>query len=174
MTKNSGRGDSPPGKPSASAGKPRPKKRKTRRGTPKGKGTVKPKHGGRIGNPPFKPTEEQRIRVESYVAAGAQQWWIAKKLGIDRDTLRKHFSTELESGKESVDWEVGGSIAQKALAGNEDMMKFYAARRAGWKTTTAVEATGRDGGPIEYRNLSDEELDARIAALTANAAADKD
>lgn len=30
------------------------------------------------------------------------------------------------------------------------------------------ELTGRDGGPIEYRNLSDEEIEARIAALQSH------
>lgn len=36
----------------------------------------------------------------------------------------------------------------------------------GWgKTPQAVELTGANGGPIEYANLTDEELDARIAAF---------
>jgi hypothetical protein len=62
-------------------------------------------------------------------------------------------------------------MIQKALAGDQDCQKFVLARRAGWKTTTAIEATGRDGAPIEYRNLSDEELEARIEALLGGHAA---
>lgn len=40
-------------------------------------------------------------------------------------------------------------------------------KRFGEKTTTEV--TGKDGGPIQYENLSDEELDRRIAQLTSQA-----
>lgn len=38
------------------------------------------------------------------------------------------------------------------------------------KPTQAVEHTGRNGGPIEYANLSDEEIAARIAAHEAQRA----
>lgn len=137
----------------------KPAKKVERRGAKKGD----------FGNKPYVATDEQKITVEAMVAAGAEQWFIAEHLAIDVHTLRKHFRPQLDEGKNRVDWKVGGNIAQRAMAGDPDMMKFYAARRAGWKTTT--ELTGANGGPIEYRSLSDEELDARIAALTGNAAA---
>lgn len=172
-------------KPSKAKPKPKaPKKRPDRRGTPKGKATrtggpgikksgTKPK--GRIGNPPFVATDEQRIQVEAYVAAGAQQWLIAEYLQVSIDTLQRHFAVELEHGKQRIDAKVGSSIVQKALAGDADFMKFYAARRAGWKTTTAVESSGPDGGPIVYVNepprrdlshLSEDEL-LELERLTA-------
>lgn len=126
--------------------KPQPK-HPDRRGTPKGKGTVKA-NGGSIGNPSYDPTPENCIRVEAMVAAGAEQWFIAEELGISLMTLKRHHRPQLDHGKQRVDWKVGGSIAQKALDGDPDFMKFYAARRAGWKTTTAVEASGPGGGAI--------------------------
>lgn len=128
------------------------KKRADKRGAPKGKGTISGKkvNGGRIGNPPFKPTDEQRIQVEAYVAAGAQQWLIAEYLGISTDTLQRHFAVELEHGTARVNAKVGSSIVKKALDGDADFMRFYAARRAGWKTTTAVEQSGPGGSPIQH------------------------
>jgi hypothetical protein len=158
-----------------------PKKRPDRRGCPKGGGVRKGGAGartsgskpkGRIGNPPHVRTAQNAIRIEAMVAAGAEQWFIAEELGLSEDTLQRHYRPELDHGKKRVDWKVGGSIAQKALAGDPDFQKFYAARRAGWKTTTAVEASGPDGGPIEYRNLSEEELDARIKELLSGRGAD--
>lgn len=149
-----------PKAPSKTASAPRrPKKRKDRRGTPKGKGTRIGGTGaktsgksakGKIGNPPFVPTDQQRIQVETYVAAGTQQWLIAEYLQISEDTLTRHFRIELDHGKARIDAKLGSSVAKKALEGDVDMTKFYLARRGGWKTTTAVESSGPDGGPIVY------------------------
>jgi DNA invertase Pin-like site-specific DNA recombinase len=47
------------------------------------------------GRPPFVPTEQQRHTVEVLVAHGVAERVIAKVLGIDRNTLRKHFRDEL-------------------------------------------------------------------------------
>jgi hypothetical protein len=133
------------------ARKPTPAKKRTdKRGTPKGKGTLKGGRGGRIGNPPFEATDEQRSEVISLVAAGAQHWIVARAIGISEDTLKRHFTVELDHGKQLVDAKVGGAIARKALDGDSDMQKFYAARRAGWKSTTAVEQSGPDGRPIQH------------------------
>src|SRR5438270_7720347 len=113
MDKNSGRGRSSPppsalrdpqSKAPAGSRKPKakvasPKKRKDKRGTPKGKGTVKRPNGSRIGNPPFVATDEQRIRVEAMISAGAQHWFVAEDLGIDKRTLERHFAPELSEGK---------------------------------------------------------------------------
>ena len=47
------------------------------------------------------------------------------------------------------------------------LMSKIAPKRFGDRV--AMEHTGRDGGPIEYANLSEEEIDARIATLIAGA-----
>lgn len=155
-----------------------PAKRTDRRGTPKGKGIAKggpgatssgKKRKGRIGNPPHKPTDENRIRVDAMVTAGAQQWLIAEELGLSEDTLQRHYRSQLEHGSHRALSKIGSSMIKRALDGDHDAAKFVLARRAGWKTGT--ELSGPDGGPIEYRNLSDDELDARITAITGNAAA---
>jgi hypothetical protein len=123
------------------------------RGTPKRKGTVKPKHGGRIGNPPFKPTDEQRLIVNSMVAGGARQAIVAAYLGISEDTLTRHFRNELDMGHEMVVAMVGSSFTQKALAGLIDYQKFFLARRGGaaWKAASTVEMSGPGGTPIQHQ-----------------------
>jgi hypothetical protein len=74
-------------------------RRPDKRGTPKGKGTAAggpgattsgKKRKGRIGNPRYVVTAEDRIRVEAMVTAGAQQWYIAEQLGVSEDTLQRH------------------------------------------------------------------------------------
>lgn len=130
-------------------------KKTDKRGCPKGKGVTKggpgkagsgTKRKGKIGNPPYEPTLENRIRVEAMVAVGAQQWFIAEELGVSEDTLQLHHRRELDHGKDRVDARIGGSIVQRAVDGDTDLMKFYAARRMGWKTTTEV--SGPAGGPL--------------------------
>jgi hypothetical protein len=151
------------------------KKRVDKRGTPKGKGTRtggpgaegrggKPK--GRIGNPPFIATHEQRIQVEAYIAAGAQQWLIAEYLGISDDTLTRHFRVELEFGKQRAISKIGASMVKKALEGDHDAAKYVLARIGGWKQTTAVEQSGPNGAPIEVRDMSRLTVE-QLAALAA-------
>lgn len=154
-----GRSFSPPPLSKAPAGKPkaspRKKKKTDKRGAKKGS----------FGNTPFVPTAEQRIQVEAYVAAGAEQELIAEYTGLSEDTLQRHFRSELDHGKARALTKIGGSMIKRALDGDADLGKFVMARIGGWKAATAVENTGPNGGPMEYRNLSEEEIDARIGAL---------
>ena len=55
-----------------------------------------PKYRG--GRKPFQPTEEQRKMVRVMVAGGIGQREIAPVLGIDRNTLMRHFRDELDHG----------------------------------------------------------------------------
>ncbi len=50
------------------------------------------------GRPPFKPTAALRLTVERMRACGDTHDTIARALGIDDDTLRKHFPGELLNG----------------------------------------------------------------------------
>jgi hypothetical protein len=103
------------------------------------------------------------------IAAGAQHWFVAEDLGIDKRTLERHFAPELSEGKHRAISKIGASMVGKALAGDQDAGKFVLARIGGWKDRTAVEQSGPDGGPIVYSNepprrdlssLSEEELEA--------------
>lgn len=146
--------------------KPKPK-RKDKRGAPKVTDRKRPLKGHR-GNPPYEVRPEDRIRVEAWVAVGAKQELIAEMLSISVDTLQRHFRAELDHGKDRALSKIGGSMVADALNGDKDSQKFVLARIGGWKA--GLEHSGPNGGPIEYRDLSDEELDARIAALTSDGA----
>lgn len=91
-----------------------------------------------------------------------------------------------KGAKDTATREQGGSLAELArqhttdalktlvkiaTAGESEAARVTAANalldRGYGKPTQAVEHSGRDGGPIEYKNLSDEEIAARIAAHEA-------
>ena len=46
----------------------------------------------------FCPSDEQRRTVEAMVSYGIPQLDIARVVGIDDDTLRKHFREEIDTG----------------------------------------------------------------------------
>jgi predicted ArsR family transcriptional regulator len=127
------------------------------RGTPAGAGTVLPEHGGRIGNPPFVPTERQRGAVEAYVKQGLTAEDVGKMLGISERTVRRHFAAELEISRIKVKAAIGASLIKKALAGNLTAQIFYLRTQAKWNTR--VEHTGPDGGPIRTFDLSQFDYD---------------
>lgn len=160
---------------SAPKAKPRAKKPGDRRGTPKGKATGVGKGrggGGKIGNPPFEPTEDHRRIVLTGAAFGTPYPIIADEIGICEDTLRKYFRRELDEGLPRANARLGGVLYKKAEAGDQKAIDSWFDRRGGseWKKKSALEHSGPDGSPIEYSDLSEEELDARIAARLADRA----
>lgn len=58
------------------------------------------------------------------------------------------------------------ALAKALLRGNAYVFKELADRAYG-KVKDVHEVTGKDGGPIDIRNMTDAELDARIAELVA-------
>ena len=69
------------------------------------------------GRPAFQPTLTQRQRVERLKFVGESDNTIARALGIDPDTLRKHFEDELADGysnmAESISSSIGNLIGGK-------------------------------------------------------------
>lgn len=106
----------------------------------------------------FKPTQKQRGLVETASSFGVTQADISEQLGIDLKTLRKYFRAELNSGKFKLDMKAGKAIS--GLMNDKDprvkleAAKWYSARRMGWKETSVTENVGKDGGPIETRDVS--------------------
>jgi AraC-like DNA-binding protein len=105
----------------------------------------------------YEPTADQRALVESASAFGLTQADIAEQLKIDEKTLRKHFRDELSSGKFKVDMTAGKTVAELMKSRDErvrlDAAKYYTARRMGWKETNVNEQVGKDGGPIETKDV---------------------
>lgn len=116
---------------------------------------------GRRGNLPFEPTEEQRAKVRTLAKTFPVhgEHYIARLMGFSRDTLRRHFSDDMEMGRAEMLASVGSQMVNRALdsenktvKGDLDAQKYILARLGGW--TTKVELAGRDGRPIETVDLS--------------------
>jgi AraC-like DNA-binding protein len=127
----------------------------------------------------YVPTDAQRSLVENAAAFGLTQADIAEQLKIDEKTLRKHFRDELSSGKFKVDMLAGKTVTELMKSKDErvrlDAAKYYTARRMGWKETNVNEQVGKDGGPIETKDVSAIDIiRARIADASARLGAGGD
>ena len=119
------------------------------------------------GPPPWAPTDEERRLIEHYVSMGYTQEQIAALIGKTVDTLAKHCREELDLGALKVNAKIGGKLFQKAMGGDTAALIWWSKTRMGWSERQQHEHFGKDGGPIQYENLSDEEIDARIASTLA-------
>jgi len=75
------------------------------------------------GRPPYKPTIEGRRKVEQMKFCGESDNVIARALGIDPETLRKHFADELADGHAQRKAELVGLLFDAARKGNVSAMK---------------------------------------------------
>ena len=115
-------------------------------------------HGGArpgAGQPPFKPTDAERKQVEAMSGYGLpiEQIAILIRNGIDADTLRKHFASELVAGKAKANSGVGRTLFQKAMGGDTAAMIWWSKTQMRWKEVQQHEITGADGGPVEYKKI---------------------
>lgn len=111
------------------------------------------------------PTEAELKKIELYAGLGATQEQIAKKLGRSVDSLDRHAREALDSGKMDANLKVAGVLFREAMKGNITAAIFWAKTQMGWNETQKHEHSGRDGKPIEYRDLSEDEIDARLRNL---------
>lgn len=164
-----------PEKPARGNPKTRPD---DRRGSRKGEAANPQPHGGRIGQAPFMPTDEQRAKVRNYAKTFPLhgEHYIARLMGFSRDTLRRHFAEDMELGRAEMLSSIGAQMINRALnadaetaKGDLDAQKFILARLGGW--TTKVEVGDRAarpfGGSVDLSRLSDEQLAeyGRLAAI---------
>tara|TARA_R110000803_G_scaffold201029_1_gene265683 strand:+ start:1401 stop:1763 length:363 start_codon:yes stop_codon:yes gene_type:complete len=99
------------------------------------------------------PTEAQRQTVQLHTTIGTDQETIARVIGIDPKTLRKHYRDELDISKAKANATVGGALFNKAKGGDTSAMIFWMKTQAGWRETDRMEHTGPDGGaiPVEIK-----------------------
>ena len=107
------------------------------------------------GRPAFEPTDAERKQVEAMSGYGLpiEQIAILVRGGIDTDTLRKHFATELVAGKAKANSGVGRTLFQKAMGGDTAAMIWWSKTQMRWKEVQQHEITGADGAPIEYKKI---------------------
>ena len=95
---------------------------------------------------PHVPDNNTRSRVESMCAIGIPQEDIAKVIGIDPKTLRKHYRSELDTAMIKADSAIGGALYKKAINGDTSALIFWAKTRMGWKETVKNETDLTSGG----------------------------
>jgi DNA-binding XRE family transcriptional regulator len=111
----------------------------------------------RIGKPPYEPGPEQRNLVAIASASGMKQEDIAKALGIDKKTLRKHFREELDEGHAKVLASIKMTAYQMALSGNQPAMTMFILKtQCGWREVERqqvqiVDGEGKDVQPAAPR-----------------------
>lgn len=105
----------------------------------------------RRGRPPFVSTEQQRKLVMALCAVGHTQETMAVRIGVNVDTLRKYFRTELEEGTNYANAALGEVLYRKALGGDVRAIADWYDRRGGsaWRKITGSEHAGPDGAPLQ-------------------------
>ena len=107
-----------------------------------------------MGRPQHAPTARIRGLVEGYAACGTPEADIARLVGIDPKTLRKHYRAELDDAHLKANAKVASSLYNTAIdrsAGIKHVTAaiFWMKTRAKWRETDRVEHTGVDGAPIQ-------------------------
>ena len=115
-------------------------------------------HGGAregSGRKAFEPTDPERKQVEALSGYGLpiEQIAVLIREGIDTDTLRKHFATELVSGKAKANGQVGKTLFQKVMAGDTTAAIWWSKTQMRWAETQKHELTGADGAPLEFTKI---------------------
>jgi hypothetical protein len=107
------------------------------------------------GRPAFVPTDAERKQVEALSGYGLplEQIAVLVREGIDADTLRKHFATELVSGKAKANGQVGKTLFQKVMAGDTTAAIWWTKTQMRWAETQKHELTGADGAPLEFTKI---------------------
>ncbi len=107
------------------------------------------------GRPEFEPTDSERKQVEALSGYGLpiDQIAVLVRDGISVDTLRKHFATELVSGKAKANGQVGKTLFQKVMAGDTTAAIWWSKTQMRWAETQKHELTGADGAPLEFAKI---------------------
>ena len=117
----------------------------------------KAKGGARegAGRPAFEPTPAERKQVEALSGYGLpiEQIGALVRDGIHIDTLRAHFSAELQSGKAKANAQVGKTLFSKVMAGDTTAAIWWSKTQMRWAETQKHEHTGADGAPLEFTKI---------------------
>ena len=105
-----------------------------------------------MGRRAHKPDPASRRQVEAMAAYGIPEIDIARVVGIDPKTLRKHYRDELDMGETKANAQVAGFLFNSARSGNVTAQIFWLKTRARWRETP-VEL--RHSGSIARRDVSE-------------------
>jgi hypothetical protein len=126
-----------------------------------------------MGRRAHRPDPFQRRQVEAMAAFGVPELNIARVVGIDAKTLRKHYREELDTGQTKATAKVAESLFRKATSEGPQSVTaaiFWLKTRGGWRETSLHEVTGANQGPIEVDiriRKAREVLQLRLAEIAA-------
>ena len=109
---------------------------------------------------PHAPTPEGRELVELHATVGTPQEQIARIMGLDAKTLRKHYRDELDLATSKANATVGGELFNKAKSGDTAAMIFWMKTRAGWREKAEFDLTSSDGSMTPKAGLDVSKLSA--------------
>lgn len=133
---------------------------------------------------PVKARVRHRVNLVGHLSDPANDWPRRKEfpriLGISKKVLYKHFTPDdltdienegLELRRKRMAWAFGRvdkALIDKAVSGDVQAIKLMYQRFENWSEKTGVEVTGKDGGPIDFRNKSDEQLKEELTCILAS------
>jgi hypothetical protein len=105
-----------------------------------------------MARPVHTPDPALRRQVEALAGYGIPELGIAKVIGIDPKTLRKHYRSELDLGHLKANSAVAQSLFKKATGDGPQSVTaaiFWAKTRMGWKETIVNEHGGVENNPVK-------------------------
>lgn len=111
----------------------------------------------------------ETLRETGNVSAAARAASIGRRTAYDWREADPAFAESWEEAEEEAIDKLEEVARARAIDNSDRMLEILlkAHRPEKYVDRYRAEHTGKDGGPIEYRNLSDEEIEARIAAHEA-------
>lgn len=93
------------------------------------------------------PTDESRELVAKMAGFGLPLEQIGALVGgINRDTVARHYSADIERGRAEANSKVGRTLFQKATEDRDTAaLIWWTKSQMRWKGTDALEHTGKDG-----------------------------
>ena len=127
------------------------------------------------GQPPHKPTEQNRKTVKMMLGVGLKQEQVCAVLDISIPTLRKYYMREIESAEPEIHAMVGQSLIFNAIGGpDRDWSKanmsaaiFVAKTRMGWKEPPQDVKVSGAVGTYDLSKLDDDGLKRLETTLAA-------
>src|SRR3990167_8608810 len=119
-----------------------------------------------MGRKSHKPDAFHRRQVEAMAGYGVPEADIARVIGIDAKTLRKHYRSELDTGHIKATAKVAEFLFRKATTEGSQAVTaaiFWLKTRGGWREAPQDHRVGI----MDVTHLSDAELESMIAAHLA-------
>jgi hypothetical protein len=126
-----------------------------------------------MGRRAHKPDPLQRRQVEAMAAYGIPEFDIARVVGVDPKTLRKHYRDELDLGETKANAQVAGYLFNAAKGGNVTAQIFWLKTRANWRETPVELRHSGSIGRKDLSELSDDELFGIICSVGIDLAVPK-